>query len=372
MLRIQTVETAGDRRTFVRLARDLYPPGSPWVRPLDRTVLDSLHPTRNPFYRDGVGRAFLARRDGRLVGRVLAHVWRRHQRLHGECVGYFGLFECADDAEAAAALLGQAAEVARAEGCRLLRGPFNMTAAQEIGTLTAGHDRPPAIDMVYTPPWHPALLESAGFRPCLHMQTWRNEDIRALRVEEVLPPPRRAALQAAGVTARPLRARHKDEDMELVRELINAAFLGNWCFVPITRAEWEFQVGPLLPLLDGELVLLAEAHGVPVGTCFAVPDFNQLLRRLNGSLLAPAALFTLLRRRPADDALIVLIAVRKQYQGLGVIRLLNAELVRALQRRGYRGLGCTWVAADNGPSRAQMGPLGMRPWHDLAMYEREI
>src|SRR4051794_31297937 len=105
MLTLRPIHSTADRRRFVRLARDVYPAGSPWVRPLDAVVGDYLRADRNPFYRDGDGLAYLAERGGRAVGRVLAHVWERYAQLHGERVGYFGFFECADDAEAASALL---------------------------------------------------------------------------------------------------------------------------------------------------------------------------------------------------------------------------------------------------------------------------
>ena len=49
--------------------------------------------------------------------------------------------------------------------------------------------------------------------------------------------------------------------MELVREVVNAAFLGNWGFVPITKEEWELQTGALLPILDPQLVILADNQG---------------------------------------------------------------------------------------------------------------
>jgi GNAT superfamily N-acetyltransferase len=173
------------------------------------------------------------------------------------------------------------------------------------------------------------------------------------------------------VTVRPVRGFRRNADMEYVRELTNAAFLGNWGFVPISRPEWELQVGALLPLLDPRLVLLAEVRGVPVGVTFAVPDFNRVLRRLDGRLLHPRALL-LLRRPPTDAAVVILFAVRKPYQGLGVSRLLNAELVRALHRGGYRSLAITWVAAANAASRAQAAALGMKELHALAMVERSL
>src|SRR6185312_13364834 len=171
MLRLRAIRDASDRRRFVRVARDLYPTDSPWVRPLDSVVLDYLRDDRNPFYRDGQGLAFLAERDGRAVGRVLAHAWERHHRLHGERVGYFGFFACVDDPEVASKLLDAAALFARERGCSSIRGPFNMTAAQEMGIVVDGFDSAPAADMVYTPPHYPRLLEAGGFRPCFAMQT---------------------------------------------------------------------------------------------------------------------------------------------------------------------------------------------------------
>jgi GNAT superfamily N-acetyltransferase len=369
MLTLKLVRSAADKHEFAACARTVYPGDSPWVRPLDRIVLDYLDAKRNPFYRDGRGQAFLALRDGRPVGRILAHVWDRRHRLHGEGVGYFGFFECTEDPEAAAALLDAAAGFARESRCQWLRGPFNMTAAQEMGIVVEGFDRAPAVDMVFTPPWYPRLLEASGFRECLGMRTWRNEDISTLDPDAMLSSRHRELQERIGLTIRPIRSHRRDEDLELVRELVCAGFLGNWEFVPITREEWRFQIGALIPLLDPSLVLLAEVRGVPVGVTFTVPDFNHFLRKMNGRMLHPSA-FGLLRKPPTDAAVVILFAVRKQYQGLGVSRALNVELVRALRRGGYRSLAITWIADENKASAAQAEALGMRPLHALRMYER--
>ena len=367
---LQPVHTARDRREFVRIARNIYPPDLPWVQPLDALVLGHLDQQRNPFYRDGLGCAFLANRKGRTVGRILAQVWRRHHRLHAERVGYFGLFECPNDLEVAGALLGAAAEFARQQRCEVLRGPFNMTAAQEMGVMIDGFSEIPATDMVYTPPWYPSLLERAGLRPCFRMQTWRNGDLSQLD-PDALAGNRASHLKAFGIQVRPFDVRRRAADLEHVRELINAAFLGNWAFVPITREEWEFQMNPLIPILDLSLILFAETQGVPVGVTFAAPDFNQVLCRMAGKLFHPAVV-SLFRRPSIGSAVIILYAVRKQFHGMGVSRLLNAELVRALRRRGYRSLAITWIGEENSASRAQAEALQMRRAHDLAMYEQKL
>jgi GNAT superfamily N-acetyltransferase len=368
---LEVVRTRSDRQLFVRLARDLYPADSPWVRPLDSVVLDYLDQRGNPFYGDGEGMAFLVLQDGKAVGRILAHVWNRHRRLHGERVGYFGFFECVDDLDAAAQLLGAAADFARGRGCTLVRGPFNMTAAQEMGIVLDGFDEAPAADMVFTPTYYPRLFEASGFRPCLTMRTWRNDDVASIDPDAMLTPRHRDLYQQIDLKIRPIHPRERREHLEVVRELVNSAFLGNWGFVPITREEWDFQIGPVVPLLDPDLVLIAEVRGVPVGVTFATPDFNRVLKRMNGRLIHPSAL-SLVRRHPTDAAVVILFAIRKSYQGLGVSRALNAELVRALKRGGYRSLAVTWIASDNHASQAQVRALGMQRLHELAMFERLV
>lgn len=371
MLSIRVINSKRDLREFIRLPAGIYPKDSPWVRPLDQALADYLRIDHNPFFQDGVARAFLVERDGRFVGRILAHVWSRHQKLHAERTGYFGFLECAHDPAAARLLLDSAADFARDQGCDWLRGPFNMTAAQEMGIMTAGFDHAPAVDMVFTAPWYPQLLADAGFSSCLSMRTWRNPDIGEIDADNLITPRHRELQLRWKMSVRTLRRGHRSTDLELVREVVNSGFLGNWSFVPITREEWKLQVGPVVPLLDPELVLLAEVRGIVVGVTLCVPDFNELLRSMQGKLLHPAAL-RLLHRRPTDGALVILFAVRKQFQGLGVNRLLNAELVRRLKRRGYRSLAITWVADTNAASLAQARALGMQPLHDVAMYERRI
>jgi GNAT superfamily N-acetyltransferase len=371
MLNIEQVKTKNQQRDFVSVARGIYSPESPWVRPLDSILLRYLNARLNPFYRAGTARAFLAKRGRRSVGRILAHAWHRHRLLHGERAGYFGFFECGNDREAATALFEAAAGFARSEGCDLLRGPFNMTAAQEMGVMTDGFEEPPSVDMVYTPRWYPSLLEGVGLRPCFRMQTWRNDDIISLNPDALLSSQYRELQAKANLRVRSLDSRRRAEELERIRDLVNVAFLGNWSFVPITREEWKLQIGPLVPLLDPELIQIAEIDGAAVGVTFAIPDFNRILRRMNGSLLHPRV-FSLLRRPPTDGAVVILFAVRKQFQGLGVSRALNAELMRALQRRGYHSLSITWIASDNTASRAQAKALKMRRLHELAMYEQRL
>jgi len=369
MLSIQQVRSRREHAEFISVPESIYLCDSPWVQPPNMVVKGYLD-KKNPFYRDGVGEGFVVRRREKIVGRIMAHVWNRHHRLHGERVGYFGFFECKYDHEAAALLLDAAADFVRDHECDVIRGPFNMTGAQEVGILTGGFDQAPAVDMVYTAPWYPVLLEQNGFQKCLEMQTRTQHDVTGLD-PDVIAEGYRDSKTSNGVQLRCLISRRRNEEMEMVRDVVNASFLGNWGFVPITRQEWELQTGALLPILDPSLVILATVQDVVVGVTLAVPDFNRVFRKTAGRLFHPAAL-GLFGRSKLKEVVVILCAVRKQYQGLGIGRLLNAELLRRVREGGYASLSTTWIGAQNASSLASSDAFGMTQRHTLAMYERGL
>lgn len=353
---------------FPRLA--VYGPASPWVPPLDADLRGMLDPRKNPFFRHGEAQPFLATdARGEIVGRILAHVYHRHNVRHGERAAFFGYFECRDDPAAARALLGAAAAYGAARGCDRLRGPFNMTAMQELGILLDGFDTAPAIDETYTPPYYPALLEGAGLRPIFPVTTFRLEDLARADPDAILTARHRALLDGGRLRIRPANLRDFDREIETLRELLNDSFYENPHFVPIGREEFAFQIGPLKRVMDPAISLVAEIDGVPCGFVVTLPDFNPILKRMGGSL-GPRALLTFLLGRPrVRGAVVIIMGVQRQLQGRGIMRLLHAELLRAASRRGYRRLTITWVADVNAGSLAALRALGARPLHRLTLYE---
>jgi hypothetical protein len=61
--------------------------------------------------------------------------------------------------------------------------------------------------------------------------------------------------------------------------------------------------------------------------------------------------------------------VQRQLQGKGLMRIMQTELIRALQRRGYNRLTVTWIADVNEKSLGTVRALGADPLHRLTLYE---
>ena len=81
-INIEPVETRSARADFVRVGRNVYSKGSPWLKPLNSVVRDHLDEATNPFYKMAEGRAFLAREGDRVVGRIMVALCGRFERLH--------------------------------------------------------------------------------------------------------------------------------------------------------------------------------------------------------------------------------------------------------------------------------------------------
>ena len=95
-------------KQFIDLPYTLYRNDPHWVPPLRIAVRDLLDRKKHPFYRDADAELFLARQNGRVVGRIAGIIDKAHNRVHEENAGFFGFYESVNDPDVAAALLARA------------------------------------------------------------------------------------------------------------------------------------------------------------------------------------------------------------------------------------------------------------------------
>src|SRR5688500_7254699 len=138
--------------------------GNPRLVPQLRMMVRDLLDTKgNPFYRSAARALFIARRNGRPVGRIAAIENRAHNETHGDRVGFFGFFECVDDREVAAGLFDAANAWLRARGLTTMRGPMNPSTNHDCGLLVDGFEEHPQFLTAWNPPYYEALVRAAGF-----------------------------------------------------------------------------------------------------------------------------------------------------------------------------------------------------------------
>ena len=347
-LQVAPVRSRADLRRFVDLPWRLYAGDPCWVPPLKsqvRGLLDRKH----PFYADGAGdrEVFLAWRGKRVVGRIAAIVNRAHNAFHEDRWGFFGFFECEDDAVAAAELLAAAADWVKAKGCDTLVGPANPSTNYECGLLTAGFDTPPTVMMTYNPPGYQSLIENAGFAKAKDLLAF-SSPVHPKSLERLQRFTEKARKREPSLVTRPVVLSEFRREVEIIRGIYSKAWERNWGFVPPSEAEFDWLARDLKPLVDPELLRLAFIDGVPAGFLLALPDVNPALAVLDGSLLNPIRLVRaqLIGRRRAGLRLITM-GVKAEFRLRGVEAVMFCEGLQAALDRGYRSCEYSWILEDN-------------------------
>ncbi|MEV4969855.1 N-acetyltransferase [Streptomyces scopuliridis] len=358
---VDVVRTRSDRSAFIGFPHVLHRHEPLWVPPLRSEQRRLMDRGSHPFYEFGEVRFFLARRGGRVVGRIAAVHNPRHNLFHGSKDGFFGLFDCVDDPGAAEALFTAAASWLRARRLVTLLGPVSLSTNYECGVLTEGFDLRPAIQMPYNPPYYTGLMSSCGFTTAMELLAWElpatvHENRNLLRLLR--------SGSDRGIRIRPLELRNFAAESDLVKEIYHAAWERNWGFSPMTDREFDAMAKQLRPLLRPGLGVVAEVRGEPAGIALAVPDFAPALAAANGRLHTwgvPLGLVRLLRaRRGIDRVRAMVLGVREEYRGRGIELLLGMELSRAAQRLGYPVIEASWMLADNYRANRAMRLTGAR------------
>lgn len=349
-----------------------YGPDTAYVSPLRSDLKRFLDTAQNPLFRDpGSDLVFwTAHRVGRVVGRITAHVHGASNRTHGLSRGYFGYFDCADDPQAAAALLGAAQDWCRAKGCTEIAGNFNLTAMQQIGVVTEGFDRPPYLDLVWSPPHIARLLAENGYAPTFPMTTFALDLTTAQ--PPVIGPKQQAILDDPDFAFAPITRSTIPQRMEEARQILNASFARNPMFVPVTADEFHFQAKDMKWVMDPRISAVLHHRGQPIACIICVPDLNPFLARIRSRMGVTAPFHFLAHRMRNRRAVLIFSGVLPEWQGRGVNPVVLRRVILAMQAAGYHSLGNTWIADVNGASLAQKTKAGAQPLHRLHLFAKPI
>lgn len=337
-----------DLREFVTLPFILYPPESPWVGSLIRQDMRLLDSARHPFWRTARRELFLARVDGKAVGRIAAIIDEKYNSYAHEQCGAFGFFECVDDREIAHALLDRARAWHLEQGMKFMRGPLNPSTNYTCGMLVSGFEYPPVLMMPWNPPWYPRLLETYPL--------FKEQDLFAYLLErEKLSPPDWLAEEAARMqegnrfSFRTASKATMASDIRSMLEIYRVSWANNWGFSPLSKEEADELVHELKGIVDPEFFVLFFHGDEPAAGMVALPDLNPLLKRLKGRIgLSTLWHWWQSRSQIRRGYRIMLFGIKPEYRLLGLPLLLFDYLLKTARKRpDLEWVEGSWVLEDN-------------------------
>jgi hypothetical protein len=327
----------------------------------------------NAFFTHGDARLFLARRDGRVVGRISAHVDHAYNAHHGARWGLFGFLDLEDDPAVAAALLDTAAAWHRARGHDRMVGPMDFAMNDESGLVVEGHGREPFIRQPWHPPHYQALVEGQGLRKEVDLLTWELDVSDRGKILPFIFKLADGVEQRHGIRLRKMSRRSLRRDLDAFAAVYNAAWSDNWGFVPYTKADLDAYALEMQLVFSAPWFMVAETEaGEAVGVAISPLDVNQVLKRMNGRLL-PFGWWHFLRRgREIDRVRVGFLGVKPEFQHTGVAARLYVEHFDVSARTPIKGGEMGWILEDNDAMNRGMEAMNGRVVKRYRVFQRDL
>jgi hypothetical protein len=374
-LRVEPVTDKQGLLEFIKFPFTLYRGDPNWVPPLIEERRDFFDPKKNPFFEHARCQLFVARRGDELAGTVAAVVNDNHNTFHAEQTGSFGFFEAINDQSVADALLEAAEAWVRGQGMTVIRGPLNFSTNDEIGTLVDGFDEPPVVMMTYNPRYYPPLIEAHGYAKAMDVYAYVVDLAERLQnaPQKVFSVAEKAA-QKEGIRVRKIDIRRLDQEVELIKQVYNRAWERNWGFVPMTDAEIDHLANGMKPILDPNLLFVAEtSDGTPVGVSIALPDVHQALRWSGGGHMWPFGLLKFLwYRRKVNQCRLLIMGMVAEHRGRGADAVFYVETARAALAHGYKRMESSWILESNTMMNLIIERLGGVRYKTYRIYEKPL
>jgi GNAT superfamily N-acetyltransferase len=369
-MEIQAVESKKDFKEFILFPYRVYKNDPHWV-PLLESEVKYIFSEKNPFWQHARKCLFLARQGKEVVGRIAGIVDWNYIEFQNSRTGFFGFFECLADYSVAAALLDRVKNWLKGQGMDYLLGPTNPSTNDEMGFLAEGFEMDPCLMMPYNPPYYLEFMERYQMQPAkeLYAYSLELEECPRERIKKVAL---RARKKVKDLSVRRMNLKNFNEELERARQVYNNAWEKNWGFVPWTEEEFSSLAQRMKSLFLPETSVIAEVKGKPVGILIAVPDYNQVLKRMKGKMNLPGIIKFLWYRNKIDVLRLMVMGVAKEYRKRGIEIALYWEAFLGALEKGYKKCEISWVLEDNILTRRAAEMMGAQLYKKYRLYQQKI
>lgn len=345
-LTIKKVTTKREMNDFVEFPETIYKDCPYYVPDLEMDVRNMFNPKKNAGLECSEIQAFVAYDSnvhpvGRIAG-IINH--RANEKWKTQNVR-FGFFDFVDDLEVSSALLEAVIQWGKERNTTSIQGPMGITDFDKEGMLIEDFDRLGSMNTYYNYAYYPQHMEALGYE----------KEVDWVQVRIQIPseiPTKYARVARLSKEMFDLKVK-KITDKDITRrgyghkifQLLNTAYSPIFGFAEFTDRQIDDFIKMYLGLVDKRLVTVVENEkDEVVGVAVSMCSLSHALRKSGGKLF-PFGWYYLLKAlkwKPEPMADLLLIAVRPDYQMLGVNALFFDDLIPI-----YNQYGIEW--AETGP-----------------------
>jgi hypothetical protein len=350
-IKIVPVKGLGGFLEFCKVQRLIYTGMKGFAPQLDAERWALYGSKLNPHFKSVDWQAWLAYKDGKIAGRILAQIYKERVPL-GASPAQFGCLDTIEDDAVLGALLEAAETWLRDRGAGMVHGPFSPYIWGEVGMLVEGYTAVPMIFMPWNPSYLPAMLERHGYSKARDLISYRyaiTEKDKDQGAGIVSRPEWRERLKIRTIDLKNIKA-----EAELIVDIFNDAWSENWGFVPFTHEEFMASADSLKYFVPPECGFMVELDGVAQAFAVVLPNLNEITEDLEGKLL-PFGLpkvISRVRNHRYKTARLMLFGIRKTLQRKAIGGAVILAFIQEIRRRSaqYPSIDrCEfgWVLEDN-------------------------
>ncbi len=360
-IRVKKVETKREMNDFVRFAAQLYAGCQYYVPDLNMDIIDSLNPKKNVGSECSEIQPFIAyNAAGKTVGRIAGIINHRANEKWKTKNVRFGFIEFIDDLEVSAALLEAVEQWGKERGMDCIQGPMGIFDFDKEGMLVEDFDKLGSMITIYNYPYYPRHMEKLGYEKEVD---WVQV---AIEVPREIPPKYARVAKFAGEMFGLHVRKLTNTDIskrgygKKIFHLLNVAYAPLFGYTELSDKQIDLYIKRYLPLIDKQLLPVIEnENGELIGAAVTMGSLSHALRKTKGKLL-PFGWYHLLRAlkwKREDTAELLLIAVRPDFQGLGVNALFFADLIPIYNKYHFTRAETGPQLEDNMRELTQWKPL---------------
>ena len=332
MIEIIEVKTKKEIREFVDFPTKLYKGVKQYVHPLRFDEINNFNPKKNASLEECDVQLFLAKQDGKIVGRIAGIIQRSYNKKVGQTRCRFSRFDAINDVEVARALFDAVENWAREQGMNIVHGPLGFNDLDREGMLIEGFDEVATFEEQYNFPYYKDLLEACGYEK---ETDWLEYKIFPSPLDERTD--RIADMVLKRYNLRVVQEKSKKKFLkkygDQLFEVIDQAYAPLHGTVPLSesvRAQILEQFELILSLKF--FIAIVDENDRVIAFGFALPSLAKAVNKSKGKML-PAGIFRMLHAIKKPQVVdLALVGIRPEYQGKGVNAIIMRFMANSIKK----------------------------------------
>ena len=362
MARIEVVKVRWRKELddFIRLPYYIYEACPQYVPELESDIRNLINPQKNPAFDFSYIQPFVAYRNEVPIGRIVGIINRKANERWQTRNVRFSLIEMIDDTKVSAALIDAVARWGQSFGMDAIEGPMGITDFDKEGMLIEDFHLTGTMNTIYNLDYYPRHMEALGFQKEVDWVQIRinipdKTPARYVRTAQYVR--QQMGLRVIKVTDEDIKKRNYGKK---IFNLLNEAYKPIFGFSPLSERQVDDFINKYLRLIDKRLIpVVVNEEQEIIGVAITMGRLSHAMQRAHGRLL-PTGWWHLLKALKwcrEDCAEMLLIAVRPDYQGMGVNALFFDDLIPIYNQLGFKWAETGPQLEDNVRELSQWKPL---------------